>query len=401
MHTPTARTLLIALHAVAALAPAPARAQGTEAKRDPPPVRVEWRDGKTRISAEQAYIEISNRVQVRYTHEFPDEATLLPVAAEPGESRGSFRIRRAKFKIEGWIWRENLTYELQLNWPGASSSNPAAVLEDAYIGWDPAGARRFRIVLGQFKVPLGRQELTSSGSQQLVDRAIVSNEYARGRDTGVAVQGVLLGNRVEYRAGVFNGGGPSRSINDNTALQYNARVMWQPNGAVPLFQRGWSSGPLYSEGDFESKDAPLYAVGASVERNDFHGTTTNNDLRSVVFGVDGVYKYRGFFGTGEYFWRRRTPETGGDFGSNGWYAQAGQMLNQARTVEAAFRYGTREVNDDLDNDDSSEVRGGLNYYYRRHSLKVQGDFGRVETRLGPGAGTRIDYEVRVQTQFVF
>src|SRR3970040_2425787 len=33
----------------------------------PPTVRVEWRDGKTRVTTKQAYLEISNRVQVRFT----------------------------------------------------------------------------------------------------------------------------------------------------------------------------------------------------------------------------------------------------------------------------------------------------------------------------------------------
>ena len=34
--------------------------------------RIEWRDGKTRITTENAHIEISNRVQFRFTQENPD-----------------------------------------------------------------------------------------------------------------------------------------------------------------------------------------------------------------------------------------------------------------------------------------------------------------------------------------
>jgi hypothetical protein len=77
------------------------------------------------------------------------------------------------------------------------------------------------------------------------------------------------------------------------------------------------------------------------------------------------------------------------------------MLNEGRTLEAAFRYAARDVSDAVDRDDVSEVRGGVNYYYRRHALKLQADFGRVETQLGPGGGSRTDNEFRVQTQFVF
>ena len=36
-----------------------------------PVQRIEWRDGKTRITTDIAYLEISNRIQVRYTQENP------------------------------------------------------------------------------------------------------------------------------------------------------------------------------------------------------------------------------------------------------------------------------------------------------------------------------------------
>ena len=38
---------------------------------------IVWRDGKTRITTDNAYLEISNRVQVRFTEEFPDDNTQL------------------------------------------------------------------------------------------------------------------------------------------------------------------------------------------------------------------------------------------------------------------------------------------------------------------------------------
>src|SRR5688572_10935832 len=148
----------------------------------------EWRDGKLRMTTANAYLEISNRVQTRYSHNFPDDTVTLPGTAEAGDSRGSFRIRRAKFKLEGWFWRPpatgqqpRLSYEVQLNWPAVTGSNVGAFLEDATLAWDPNGRGQFRVLFGQFKAPLGRQELTSSGSQQFVDRSLVSNEYSRGR----------------------------------------------------------------------------------------------------------------------------------------------------------------------------------------------------------------------------
>ncbi len=171
---------------------------------------------------------------------------------------------------------------------------------------------KFRVVFGQYKVPFGRQQMTSSGNQQFVDRSLVSDEYLRGRDIGVSVQGAVWNNKIEYRAGMFNGNGLNRPSNDNDKFQYNARLMWQPNGNQVLAQRAWVSGALYSEADFESTTVPLYAFGLNYEHNDFHRTTTGNDLKSDAVGIDGVFKYKGIFATGEYFYRERTPETGGE-----------------------------------------------------------------------------------------
>ena len=373
-----------------------------------PPVptqRIEWRNGKTRITTDLWYMEISNRIQVRYTHEFPDDLSpTLPGTSGPGEDKGSFRIRRAKFKLEGWFWRQNnLTYELQINWPAVNTANnPGALLEDANIAWDPQGRGRFRMLAGQFKVASFLQQLTSSGNQSFVDRSLVSDQYARGRDIGFAVQGVLFTNKLEYRAGVFNGNGLTQTINDNASMQVNARLMWQPNGNQVLVQRAWVSGALYSEADFESTTVPLYAFGLNYERNDFRRVTTGNDLKSDIVSLDGIFKFKGICATGAYFWREREPETGSSFNSDGYYAQAGVMLNRRRTWEAAIRYGDREVSDLVANDNVEELRGALSYYYRRHTLKLQMDYGQVKTGLGAtNPNQRKDNELRIQTQFIF
>jgi phosphate-selective porin len=275
------------------------------------------------------------------------------------------------------------------------------MLEDASLAWAPSSSGRFRVIVGQFKAPLGRQELNSSGNQQFVDRSVVSNEYSRGRDTGLAVQGVLGHNALEYRVAMFNGNGLTRTDNDNDTFQYNARLMWQPNGSQALVQRAWVSGALYSEADFESTTTPIYAVALSVEHNDFHRTTAGNDVKSNVVGVDGIFKFKGLSATAEYYLRRREPETGASFDSNGGFLQAGVMLNRTRTWEVAFRYGRRDVSDLVDDDDIGEIRGGVSYYYRRHALKFQADFGQVEDRRGPTMDTRKDRELRAQLQFVF
>ena len=370
-------------------------------KPRPPKLEVVWRDGKTRITTDSAYLEMSTRLQMRYSHELPDDSIQLAGTAAKGDDKGSFRIRRAKFKLEGWAMKPWLTYEFQINIPAVTGSNAGAILEDASIDVDVTkGKNRFRIKFGQFKPAFGRQEMTSSGSQSFVDRSEVSNIYARGRETGLALWGTTANNKLEWRAGISNGNSMTRSVNDNDAFQYNARVMFQPTGRQALAQRAWVSGPFYSEGDFESADFPLFAIAANFEKNDFHRATTGNDLKDTIFGFDLVYKYKRFFATGEYYIRERTPETGAKFNSDGFFGQATYMLTSRRQWEIGARYGQFDPSDLLPANQRTELRGALSYYYGRHNLKVQADFGQLKTEVANGTSIK-NMEFRLQSQIVF
>jgi phosphate-selective porin len=353
--------------------------------------------GHTLVESESGSLRIVNRAQIRFTREMPDDDVRLTGTDAPGEGKGAFRIRRAKTELTGWVWFKNLTYELQLSWagpePGASTQTP---IEDMILTWDVTGDHRFRITGGQFKVPLGRQEMTSSTYLQFADRDILSGEFTRGRDVGLLLDGLVARGKIEYAAGIFNGNPASRLGNDNQAFQYNARVVFQPFGLV-----------RYSESDFETR-APvippavprahktLLAVGLSVEHNDLHGAGSRvNDFSTSIVSADVVLKRSGASLFAEYFGRHRNPETGPSFRSDGWHAQAGYFLLRDR-LEAAVRYATYDASA-LPDDDVSETGGAVNYFIRKHYLKVQGDFRRLENE---NRGT-IDHELRVQTQVVF
>jgi hypothetical protein len=359
-----------------------------------------WRDGKTRITTDNAYLEISSRVQLRFTLEKPDDNTQLAGTAAKGDMKPSFRIRRAKFKLEGWFIKPWLTYETQVNFPGVAGSNAGALLEDAAFDIDLSKGRgTFRIHAGQFKPAYGAQELTSSGSQAFVDRALVSNAFFRGRETGVAIWGATPNNRFEWRIGASNGNGVTRTANDNDKLQYNARLMWQPNGSQVLNQRSWVTGALYSESDFESTTTPIYAVAVNWENQNNFNATTGNDQKWNAFSVDGIYKFKGFFANGMYALAKRTPETGAKVEATGYFVQAGKLFSRRR-FEVAVRYGVSDPSDLVARNNQTEIRGALSYYNARHGLKWQNDFGQVRTQAGSSPTVKA-FEWRSQLQFVF
>jgi len=350
--------------------------------------QVRWDFGTT-FEFENARVTLQNRVQFRFTDEFPPDTLQLPGTNNPGERKPSFKIRRAKTQLEGFLLWKELTYELQIGWAGSDSGIAEGTtfsgLEDAYLDWDVSKRGLLRLRGGQFKVPFGRQEFTSSERQQFVERSIVGGELTRTRDVGIMASGATDQNRLAWALGAFNGNQRNRPANDNGKLQWNARLTFQPWGDVG-----------YSEGDFESKDHPLVAIEGAFEHNDRHGVTNANDFRDRTFGLNGVFKYAGLSLFGEYFWRNRAPETGESFGSDGYHAQAGYFLVRNR-FEAAVRYACWDPTDARGDNEITELAGALNYYIRGHKLKATGDFRRLRSE----GRDETAHELRLQVQFLF
>jgi phosphate-selective porin OprO/OprP len=350
-------------------------------KAPSPAFTVSWKDGKTTIESKSARLDISNRLQVRFTDE-----NLGDNSATSQPERGSFRIRRGKTKFEGWAYTKDLTYELQLNWP--DTANP---LEDANVNYDfTKGKKLFQLKGGQYKVPFGRQELTSSGSQQFVDRALVSNRFARGRDIGLQAWGLPAGGKLDWRIGIFNGNGRTVSRNDNDEYQVNARLAWQPFGDVK-----------YSEGDFESSDTLLFALAGQYENNErpvaAAGGTPAHSVEKEIVGGDVVVKFKGFSIYGELFDATNTRDLGlSDFDDDGFVVQAGYFVIP-RKFEVALRLAEIDPNTSRDSDEQEERGVGVGYFWNKHSNKLQADFREIEDK----SRRNEDKEFRLQYQIIF
>jgi hypothetical protein len=347
--------------------------------------------GKTTFEFADGSLTISNRMQFRWTQEMPEQTLgggggggLVPTAPPIGD-RGSFRIRRAKTELTGWLWDKTLTYELQLSWagpePGASTQTP---LEDLILAWDVSKKGTFVVTIGQFKVPFGRQEHTTSSKLQFVDRDILSGEFTRGRDVGIELSG-LLGGKLEYKAGMFNGNPASRIVNENDKYQFDARLTYMPFGEF-----------RYSESDFETKDKPLLAIAAQLEHNNQHGSTNADDFLTTIVGGDVAFKFKGFSAFAEYFSRNREPESSPSFDSPGFHAQAGYFIVRDKW-EIAARYAWYDPSDLVPDTDRTEIGGAMSYFVKKHLLKIQSDFRSIKD----DARDTTDKELRVQTAVVF
>jgi phosphate-selective porin len=326
-----------------------------------PPFDVSWKDGKTTITAKNARIEIGNRVQVRYTQQEPED----------GESKGSFRVRRAKFAVSGTVY-EVWKFKTQAVWSGGSTT-----LEDAYIEY--AANPMATVWFGQGKAWFGRQELTSSGSQQFVDRSIVSERFAAGRDQGVSLIGKNPGKTFEYNVGIYNGNGRNVSSNDDDKFLTVGRLVWTPFGEYKL-----------EESALDYPSSPKLALGIA-------GMDTTDDGDDITrIGVEAAFKVGGFNTVAEYYTESLDFGDGsGELDTDGFYVQLGYLFPNKK-FELAGRYAT--VSPDVAGDaDETETGVAFSYYMQKHGQKLQADFRQVEDEA---SGTTDD-EFRLQFQIVF
>ena len=354
-------------------------------EKSTPSPKFTWKDGKTTFSSEYATMNLSNPIQLRYTYLKPD---LGDDADRKGDS-SSFRIRRAKTTLEGWIWDPNLTYKVQY-----ALHDSANLAEDVYVDYDVSGGPGlFRVRVGQQKVPFSRQMITSSSSQSFDDRAQVVTTMATEYDQGLTLWGQLFGAKLEYWGSVMNGGARTATINDNRKMRYTGRLVYQPFGDVK-----------YSESDFESTGmTPLVAFALAYDHNDglSKGNSTKTDLFTKTLEADLSLKWMGLFFTAEYYDQDRTVENNDnrkwlDSSRKAWFAQAGWFVID-RHLELGARYGLIDQDTDKDDDELKEYGVVANWYFWKHALKLQTDFRVLETE---SKDTK-DKEGRVQLQFVF
>ena len=184
-----------------------------------PVQRIEWRDGKTRITAgDNFYMEMSNRIQVRFTHEMPDDSITLPGTAARGRQQGQLPHPPREVQARGLVLQARARVrDRSSTGPTSPARPPARMLEDAehrlgrHQGQEDV-PRPLRPVQGALRPPaahlLGRAAVRRP-------RRSSTSATTPARETGLALWGTLGTNKLDWRVMVSNGNGRSQTLNDN------------------------------------------------------------------------------------------------------------------------------------------------------------------------------------------
>jgi phosphate-selective porin OprO and OprP len=370
---------------------------------------------------EKFQLTLGGRLQFRYT--FTD----FDINSVTKSDISQWDAKRIRLIAQGYAYTKDLTYKLEFD-PRAYASAGNKGLIETYFNYKLIDEAQIKV--GQMKTPFARQELTSDGALQFVDRSIVVDAFKPTYDIGAMLNGKIADGLAYYYAGVYGGAGQTTTRNTNDNL-FVARAVVNPLGDM-----------AYSEADLDGSTKPLLSIGANYFMTTLNKTAaaaaattgldvtvpnyaavasstapgsggwlgrdlTNNNAFAIAndkidvesYGGDIAFKWMGLSLQGEYLLgQAENQRTGRLLRAQGFYAQTGYMIIP-KTLEAAFRYSYLDPNRDVTHDLITEQIGVVSYYFNKHNLKLQADVGNIHTQTSTKPTD--DKQYRVQAQIIF
>ena len=218
---------------------------------------IETPDGKHSVS-------LTGRLHADYRNFNYDESDK---GANTQNASDTFDIRRARIGLKGKLY-ENYEFEVSANLASPNNGNTVSVLDVAFLNINYFKQAQLR--LGQFKMPMNLEKVTSSNSIDFMERSYV-NQFAPNEDRGAMIWGIPK-DGFTYALALSNGEGQNRNEKDSRVdgLEYIAR------GTVNFAQ-------LMSNAD------AVFHLGAAFSTTDLSKTSSNtaNDTNFLA-GANNV-----------------------------------------------------------------------------------------------------------------
>jgi hypothetical protein len=354
--------------------------------------------------------KLNNRLQIKYQYTDRDIGT----DGSPDEDESTFDFRRLRTKISGHAFNENIQYKIELDAAADDANLDAAYVNITYLPWA-------NVLAGQTAV-YSRQFLSSSGAQQMVDRAAVSEEFRFNRDDkkrGVTIHSKkILDGKIDYQVGVYN---PQIRATDNTTntMLYLARASYYPFGPYVS----------YKESDLEYTESFKAHIGGGFGFQQIGQNESDDDedeIDHTQFIGELGFKYKGFSFVSEYHNRKRSLLDALETGDNlllglssamaalpanttlhdqGVFVQGGYFIIPKK-LEITGRYELIDYGKNHPEggtlglvDNKSFYTAGINYFFHGRDHKIQANFIHENEELS-GTYFGENNEITVLTQYM-
>lgn len=239
------------------------------------------------------------------------------------QQASSFDMKRARIYAQGNLYK-NTEFKAELDF----SEGSAASLTDGYINLTHLPVAK--TMLGQFKEPFSLEQLTSFRFVDFVERSIIANSIAPGRDIGVMLHANLFDGILGYGVGIFNGNGRNRKRDENDDKDVAGRVYLRPfmTSGIP-FLEGLQVGGAFTWGNQQGTVSNIVVPGSETGIVTWK-TGVRSDGRRIRSGAEMAWVVGPFSLKGEWMMTRwDNLEFAGskdDLHVSGWYAGATWFL---------------------------------------------------------------------------
>lgn len=325
-------------------------------------------------------------------------------------SGGGAEFRRLRFFAEGLV-AGDWEYKLQVDFAGDAVS-----VKDAYIATNIGG---FDATFGNQKEPMGLEELTSSKYITFMERSLVNEAFAPGRNLGASLS--TGGNNYSAAVGFFTDGIDNGSDTTTTDWATTGRVTYAPiaektevvhlglsasyrgfddNSGPRIRLRNFHNGTRYvdsgvfaAEGQFTIGAEAAAVFGPfSIQGEYYDSSIEGNGAAARDTDYDGWYLMTSYFLTGE---SRAYKASGGKF----------DRVKSEGAIELAARYEQIDMEDTgfgAGASDNTAWTIGANYYFNPN-IRAMLNYGSADydfTTAAATADTEVEFiGTRLQVDF--
>jgi phosphate-selective porin OprO/OprP len=247
----------------------------------------------------------------------------------------TFTIRKLRPMFQGRVARY---FDFQVV---PDFGNGTTVLQDAYL--DVRFSPAFRVRMGKSKTPLGYEILISDPYLLFPERSLASS-LVPNRDVGVHVLGDLVGGRLHYQGGVFNGMPDAASsvadVDANEGKDLAGRIVIKPFRSAAsdslLNDFGFAIAGSYGQ---QEGALPRYRTSVGQSFFNYHAAAAADGTRTRV--TPAVFYYaKSFGGFAEYVRSTQEVARAGErreFTNSGWDVNGSYVLTGEGTSERGVR----------------------------------------------------------------